>query len=705
MNVIKSSIKGTLLALTGAGLLLGGNAKASIAIVDGGTNANYTSLITTNSVSLPLTVSTNASVLVVTVYDNNVDNVDVGPALYWTNNTTGIATSLTNFGTNTGYGWSSAFIYYLTNPVAGTGVVGGANTNEPGCTIFMQAYTLSGVDTTVAPVPVGLSSRDNENGNVTSLTTTTPSGTVSGSWMPVISCSYNGGIGHWVTNLSSSGTVVQNLYRDSVVGQLAVGYVQNLGAGVSTITAQGDVPQAGAMDLLGVIFTPLVTLAAPANVAATPELNKVKLTWADASGGAATGYIVLRSTTSGSGYTPIGTNSGNSATTYTDNNVTDYTDYYYVVEAIASGGKTSPNSAEAMGYGLGVPTTPTGLAAAADVNQVDLSWNNQLGAPSYNILRSTTSGSGFSQIETVTTTNYIDTSVTDGTLYYYEVEAANSYGTSSASSQASAIPVVKFLTNWIGVFNSSSDITGWAQTIGGLPASVLFYDASDLGGLVPPAPSSGGCLDMEATYGPSYTNNADFAIADQFPSINLSGYKTLEMDIENPTGVADEWGQLQAIQPSLQVPVGGYPTYEKDEARWVTIFATQTSWAHFVFPLSDWTNAPSLDNVTSLQLELYDGNCVPLAQTLDVSYANIAFCGAPAWTPTFAVTSQSVASGTTSVTLSGTISAIVAGKPVYLASNTVVSVSIRGSTQTTTISDATGDFSITEMDPEIRTVS
>jgi hypothetical protein len=687
MTVIRSSIKGALLALTGAGLLLGGSARAAIAILDGGTNAASTAYAT-NGISLPFTVSSGASVLVVTLFDANVDNLDQGPALYWTNNTTGIATPLSYFTTNTGYGWSCGGVYYLTNPVAGTGVVGGVDTNEVGVTTFMQVYTLAGVDTTVAPVPVWNSSLWTAGGNVKLLSATTPSSTVSGSWVPIISWNYNGGGGHGVTNLSSSGTVVQNLYRDMGVGQIADGYIQSLWPNVSTISAQAD--QKAAMAMVGMIFTPLVSIAAPINVAATSQQSKVKLTWTDASGGRATGYIVLRSTTSGSGYSPIATNSGNSATTYNDTSVVNYTSYYYVVEAIGTGGVTSPYSSEVTGYALGLPGTATGLAAAADVNQVDLSWTYQAGPSGYNILRSTTSGNGFTQIGTAATNSYIDASVAAGMRYYYEVVSMNTFGSAPASSQVSAIPVVKFFTNWIGVFNSDSDVAPWYGIYGSPAASVYFYAPPDI--TAPPAPSAG-CLDMEATYGPSWTNNADYAIAENLANLNLSGYQTLEMDIQNPAGSWDQWGQLQAVQMLLQVPVGGNPTYEQD-SRFVTLYASETGgdWTHYVWPLSDWS-AYSLADVTGLILQLYDGNCLT-AETLDVAYANIAFCGAPAWRPTFTVANETAASGSTSVTLSGKVSGIVGGNPIYLASNTVVSVTIHGSTQTTAINDATGDFSV-----------
>ncbi|MGO8672196.1 MAG: choice-of-anchor tandem repeat GloVer-containing protein, partial [Capsulimonadaceae bacterium] len=60
---------------------------------------------------------------------------------------------------------------------------------------------------------------------------------------------------------------------------------------------------------------------------------------------------------------------------------------------------------------------------------------------SYNVYRGTASGSeGSTAIGTATSTAYTDSSVTNGTEYYYKVAAVNGGGTSAQSSEASATP-------------------------------------------------------------------------------------------------------------------------------------------------------------------------------------------------------------------------------------------------------------------------
>jgi len=86
------------------------------------------------------------------------------------------------------------------------------------------------------------------------------------------------------------------------------------------------------------------------------------------------------------------------------------------------------------------PAAPGALTATAGTGQVSLSWTASTGATSYNVLRSTTSGGPYTQTGTSTTTSYVDTTVTNGTTYYYAVTAVNSAGQSGNSNQASATP-------------------------------------------------------------------------------------------------------------------------------------------------------------------------------------------------------------------------------------------------------------------------
>ena len=90
-----------------------------------------------------------------------------------------------------------------------------------------------------------------------------------------------------------------------------------------------------------------------------------------------------------------------------------------------------------------LPAAPTGLTAVAVSNQVNLSWVPSANATSYIVMRSTSSNSGYATIASnLTSPFYADTSITNGTTYYYIVYAVNSIGVSTPSLPASVTPQI-----------------------------------------------------------------------------------------------------------------------------------------------------------------------------------------------------------------------------------------------------------------------
>jgi fibronectin type 3 domain-containing protein len=177
---------------------------------------------------------------------------------------------------------------------------------------------------------------------------------------------------------------------------------------------------------------------APANLTATSGNAQASLTWSASSGAAS--YNVKRSTTSGGPYTQVATAT---STSYTDATVSNGATYYYVVTAVDSGGE-SANSMQASvtpDPTITIPSVPMDLAATAGNAQVSLTWSASAGATSYNVKRATTAGGPYAQFGTPVSPTYTDTSVTDGTTYYYVVSAINLAGESANSAEVSALPV------------------------------------------------------------------------------------------------------------------------------------------------------------------------------------------------------------------------------------------------------------------------
>ncbi len=187
-----------------------------------------------------------------------------------------------------------------------------------------------------------------------------------------------------------------------------------------------------------------VAPAAPTSlVATTSSTTQINLNWTASTTSGVT-YSVFRSTASG--FTPSPSNSvatGLASTNYSDTGLTAGTTYYYLVEAVASGGTSNPSNQASATTTAVVPTAPSGLSASVVSSaQINLGWTaSSTASVTYSVYRGTTSGftpgSGNLVASGLSGTSYANTGLTASTTYYYAVKAVNSVGTSPASNQAS----------------------------------------------------------------------------------------------------------------------------------------------------------------------------------------------------------------------------------------------------------------------------
>ena len=158
----------------------------------------------------------------------------------------------------------------------------------------------------------------------------------------------------------------------------------------------------------------------PGTFTATPGANQVTLTWLAVSG--ATGYYVLRSTTSGSGYVKLTTAAPITGTSYTDTTAYAGLTYYYVIEAYNSSGASANSPQESA-----TPTipAPTNLTYTVTGPVVTFNWNAVPGVLGYEVQRGTVSGSYTISIGTATApaTTVNDSTAIPGVTYYYVVQA------------------------------------------------------------------------------------------------------------------------------------------------------------------------------------------------------------------------------------------------------------------------------------------
>ena len=159
--------------------------------------------------------------------------------------------------------------------------------------------------------------------------------------------------------------------------------------------------------------------------------GKPQLTWKAVSGAAS--YKVYRATSKNGAYTVINTTK---ALTYTNVGAALGTTYYYKVEALNAAGKSMGFSA--IVEGKVAPVLAVGYSSVSGKPQ--LTWKAVPGATEYQVYRSTQQNSGYSKINTTTSTSYVNTGAKAGTTYYYRIVAVKGTAVSDFSNIVSARP-------------------------------------------------------------------------------------------------------------------------------------------------------------------------------------------------------------------------------------------------------------------------
>lgn len=184
--------------------------------------------------------------------------------------------------------------------------------------------------------------------------------------------------------------------------------------------------------------------AIPTGLSAVAGNQQVTLAWSPNSDSDLASYNVYRRSGGGT-YSLIASVATSPSPTYLDSGLSNGTTYEYVISAVDIAGNESGQSdpASATPRDAVAPSAPTGLTATADSGQIALDWNDN-GEPDlagYNVYRSPTSGSGYTQLNgsLVTSSSFTDTTVVGGVTYFYVVTGVDtSENESGSSNEASA---------------------------------------------------------------------------------------------------------------------------------------------------------------------------------------------------------------------------------------------------------------------------
>lgn len=212
--------------------------------------------------------------------------------------------------------------------------------------------------------------------------------------------------------------------------------------------------------------------SAPTGISASAGDTQAAITWASVSG--ATSYNVYMAAQTGvtaSNYSTLTGGMKHTGVTspYTHTGLTNGTKYYFIVTAANTAGESSASS-EVNATPFAKPAAPSGVTATAGDANVTLSWTapakTTFDISSYNVYRSATTGTGYAKINSsaVTSASYTDSTVTNGTKYFYVVTAVDSQSNESAnSSEVNAAPAAAATTTTTTI-STTSDIPASVQT-------------------------------------------------------------------------------------------------------------------------------------------------------------------------------------------------------------------------------------------------
>ena len=220
----------------------------------------------------------------------------------------------------------------------------------------------------------------------------------------------------------------------------------------------------------------------PTGATATPlSTTRISVTWTPATAGtlAISYYQLYRGTSPNGAFAQVATVAQAS---YTDQNVTQKTTYYYAIESQDSGGDDSAMSATASATVPTPPLPPSSVTPSPiSGTKISVIWppatSGGLPVNYYQVFRGTAANS-LSPFATVMANSYTDTNAVPGTTYYYAVEAQDSGGDVSPMSSTGTVVAPALPSAPVGLTASATNGTivnlSWsASNNGGLP--IAYY--------------------------------------------------------------------------------------------------------------------------------------------------------------------------------------------------------------------------------------
>lgn len=278
----------------------------------------------------------------------------------------------------------------------------------------------------------------------------------------------------------------------------------------------------------------------PAPILRAASSTTIDLTWTAVP--SAVTYNILRSDTGASFFT-IAT--GVASTSYTDTPPDPAQTYYYRYQPVGAAGTRLAISA--VSTSIEITTTPEApsslLATVTNLTTVQLDWTSAPQAVTYEVFRSTTSGSGYVSRGTITapTTTFTDT-VSAGTTYYYVARTTNLNGVSSVDSNEASVNVQAAPTG-VTATNTATGIQVSWTAVGGA-SSYIVSRSTQSGGPYGTVATPTGTTTLDSSVVPGltyyYVVKSVFATgASSIDSAEVSATKSGRLSLQVPIEMVD----------------------------------------------------------------------------------------------------------------------------------------------------------------------
>lgn len=263
---------------------------------------------------------------------------------------------------------------------------------------------------------------------------------------------------------------------------VSISYENNVAIGTGNVkaTVEGE--------SISIPFT--IVFGGIKTVKASPRTHtSIKVSWTKVAG--ASGYVIYRSTKSGSGFKAIKTITSGSTTSYSNTKLTLGKMYYYKVRPYRTVDGSRVYGAYSKVDGQKVqPATPViSSVKRSSYNSLTVRWEKVSGVSGYRVYRSTSANGKYKRIATVkgsSKVSYKDKKKTCGKTYYYKVKAYKTskgkrhYGYSSSAKSGRTTPAAISFTSKTMSWYSSVELK-WKKSAGATGYDIYRSTSSESG--------------------------------------------------------------------------------------------------------------------------------------------------------------------------------------------------------------------------------